>query len=159
MVYCSEIWKPSYKKDIEKLEQVQRRATKFILNNYIMDYKERLIELNMLPLMYILDLRDVMFFVKNQLLISISVSTYHLVNTRKINITRNTSRHFFFNRIARIWNKLPPQDINRSLVSIKENHLADHFMSTFDPNNTCTLHFICPCAKCSHHHPPPLFNS
>ena len=42
-----------------------RRATKYILNDYSTDYKSRLIKLHMLPLMYILDVKDVMFFLKN----------------------------------------------------------------------------------------------
>lgn len=38
---------------------------KFILHDYVLDYKERLVRLNMLPLMYMLELNDVMFCVKN----------------------------------------------------------------------------------------------
>ena len=41
-------------KDIHSLECIQRRASKFILHNFSADYKSRLIELNMFPLMYIL---------------------------------------------------------------------------------------------------------
>ena len=35
VIYCSVIWKPNHIKDITLIEQVQRRATKFILNDYI----------------------------------------------------------------------------------------------------------------------------
>jgi len=35
--YCSVIWKPHLIKHIQQLEQVQRRATKFILNDYCSD--------------------------------------------------------------------------------------------------------------------------
>ena len=63
--YCSVIWKPHLIKHIQQLERVQRRATKYILNDYSTDYKSRLINLHMLPLMYILDVNDVMFFLKN----------------------------------------------------------------------------------------------
>ena len=52
-------------KDILLLEQVQRRATKFILNNYTMDYKARLFHLKLLPLMYVLELHDVLFLIKS----------------------------------------------------------------------------------------------
>ena len=44
LVYCSEIWKPCYRKDVERLGQ----STKFILNDYKIDYKERLTKLNLL---------------------------------------------------------------------------------------------------------------
>lgn len=62
LLYCSQIWRPRL--DIKVLEKVQRRATKWILNNYSMDYKDRLVNLDMLPLMYVLELNDVLFCIK-----------------------------------------------------------------------------------------------
>ena len=51
-------------KHIVSLEKIQRRATKFIVGyNSNLSYKERLIQLNLLPLMYHLELLDVVFFV------------------------------------------------------------------------------------------------
>lgn len=64
MMYCS-IWCLHLTKDILKLEKVQRRATQIILNDYISDYFTRLKSLNMLPLMYQLEINDIMFCVKN----------------------------------------------------------------------------------------------
>ena len=63
--YCSPIWRPHLVQDINKLEQVQRRATKFILNDYSSDYRSRLLHLNLLPLMYIFEFFDVMFLVNS----------------------------------------------------------------------------------------------
>ena len=51
LTYCSQLWRPSLIKDIVCLERIQRRATKFILNDYSMDYKSRLTSLGLLPLM------------------------------------------------------------------------------------------------------------
>jgi len=34
LIYCSQIWKPHLIKDITLLERIQRRATKYILNDY-----------------------------------------------------------------------------------------------------------------------------
>ena len=45
--------------------KVQRRATKFILSNYQSDYKTRLIQTGMLPLMYIYEIADILFFIKS----------------------------------------------------------------------------------------------
>ena len=50
-------------KDIELLERVQQRATKFILSNYHSDYKTRLTQIGILPLMYIYEIADILFFI------------------------------------------------------------------------------------------------
>ncbi|SMN02287.1 hypothetical protein SPONN_697 [uncultured Candidatus Thioglobus sp.] len=64
MFYCSQLWRPHLMKDIVQLERVQKRATKYILSDFDSDYKTRLITLDLLPLMYELELRDIMFCVK-----------------------------------------------------------------------------------------------
>ena len=64
LTYCSQLWRPRFLKDIANLEQIQRRSTKYILNNYTTNYKDRLIQLNLLPLMYWYDLQDLMFLLK-----------------------------------------------------------------------------------------------
>ena len=38
LLYCSVIWRPHLRKDIMLLERVQRRASKFLLNDYSSDY-------------------------------------------------------------------------------------------------------------------------
>ena len=62
LLYCSSLWRPHLLEDIELLKKVQRRATKFILNDYTSDYKTRL---GMLPLMYIYEIADILFFIKS----------------------------------------------------------------------------------------------
>ena len=47
------------------LERVQCRATKFILGDYSMNYKSRLINLKLLPLMYINELTETLLAVKS----------------------------------------------------------------------------------------------
>jgi hypothetical protein len=51
--YASEIWLPqASSRELAILEGVQRRATKFILQNYELSYLERLRKLNLLPISY-----------------------------------------------------------------------------------------------------------
>ena len=65
LAYCSIIWRPYLIQDIIKLESIQRRATKFIMNDYTSDYKSRLLHLNLLPLMHVFEITDIIFLVKS----------------------------------------------------------------------------------------------
>lgn len=163
LIYCSQIWRPHLITDIKKLEQVQRRATKFILNDYVLSYRERLIQLEMLPLMYTLEMNDILFFVKN-----LKQNPHHFKildyvqfcdrNTRsgtfgKLKVpfcSTNVSKHFYFNRLPTLWNSLRTPDITKSVESIKQElelQLKHHFMKEFDSFIPCTFHYMCPCAK------------
>ena len=63
--YCSPLWHPHLLSDIKSLETVQRRATKFIVRDKSMDYKDRLIRLHLLPLMMEFEISDIIFLVKS----------------------------------------------------------------------------------------------
>ena len=65
LIYGSPTWRPFLIKDIKLIEQIQCRATKFILNNFHSDYYNCPIKLQFLPIMYMFELYDVMFFVKS----------------------------------------------------------------------------------------------
>ena len=63
----------------------------------------------------------------------------------------NSVRHFYFNRLPRLWNSLPPLDPNLpfpALLSKINSIFWNHFISTFNPHITCTYHYMCPCSKC-----------
>ena len=56
--YASVVWYPYTKINIVKLEQIQRRAIRLIIGRDFSEH-ERLQKLNLLPLQYLTDLREV----------------------------------------------------------------------------------------------------
>jgi len=166
LTYCSQVWRPYLIKDINLLERIQRRATRFIANNSSLEYKERLTMLNILPLMMTFEIADILFFIKHLKtpLDNFNIRDYILFsysNTRssthfKLRHTiSHTNRygHFYFKRLPRLWNALPSIDINTSFTTIRKtllNHFWTHFTLNFQSNNPCTYHICCPCHKCSH---------
>ena len=61
----------------------------------------------------------------------------------------NTDHHFYFCRIARLWNASPQIGINLSLTVIINNYslthyLWSHFLHNFDSTNVCAFPFCCP---------------
>ena len=162
LTYCSPIWRPYLMKDINKLEHLQRRATKYILNDFISDYKTRLLKLQLLPLMYIFELSDIMFFIKSIKRPTASFNIFHFISfsnsarSRGLKLLHNRSdtnkqRHFYFVRICRLWNALPLIDITQSISIIRnkiKSYLWDHFIQFFDPLDPHKLHYLCPCSQC-----------
>jgi len=65
LTYCSQVWRPFLRKDILFIERIQRRATKYILNDNVSSYKSCLIQLKLLPLMYLFDFNDLIFLAKS----------------------------------------------------------------------------------------------
>ena len=65
LIYCSPVWRPYLVKDSAALEKLQCRATKFILGYpQEMDYKNRLMNLHLLPITLFLEMQDILFFIK-----------------------------------------------------------------------------------------------
>ena len=50
MVYCTKVWSPYLKQDMEKLQKVQRRATKMMQGCNYLSYKERLMRCGLITL-------------------------------------------------------------------------------------------------------------
>ena len=162
LTYCSPVWRPFLLQDITALEKVQRRATKYIVNDSSLNYKDRLMKLNMLPLMYLLEIADIMFAVssvKSPVSTSIYI-TFSSSNTRsssqfKLNhrlTNNNLTRHSYFYRLPRLWNSLPSINSSLSMRTIKSlitSHLFTHFTLTFDSDYPCSFHYLCPCNSCS----------
>ena len=156
LLYCSPVWRPQYLVDIRSLESVQRRASKFIISNSSMDYRDRLISLEMLPLMMEYEIADIMFLIKSLKNPSshfniLDFITFNISNTRSSSYLKlrhsvcksNIQGHFYFHRIniPRLWNSLPLIDTSFSIRSIRaqlRHHFWNHFIANFDPNNLCS---------------------
>ena len=165
LTYCTQLWRPHLMKDILNIERVQRRATKYVLNDYVSDYKTRLLKLKLLPLCTFLSFK-ILCLLSNHLnfLLTILISEttsplapptqdYHQAITELLHIhhASNMNRHFFFHRIPRLWNSFPIIDLTLSLSTIKTkltDYLWRYFIQNFDTNDHCTLHYLCPCSKC-----------
>ena len=86
LCYASEVWSPAQKSLKVKVEQVQRRATRWILRLKPgqMSYGERLLALDMLPLAYDGEIKDLVFFYKAVYgYIDIDVSYYVTFNNHR----------------------------------------------------------------------------
>ncbi len=123
LIYASQVWSPCLRGSIylmRSLEKVQRRATRFILRGFELDYKCRLIQLKLLPLCYFLEYLDLLFLfrcINGEIRLDISrfVQFSHSKTRRgtsgmdlRLNSARtSTFRESFFIRICPMWNALP----------------------------------------------------
>jgi hypothetical protein len=134
--YCVQAWNPSLKKDIAKLEKIQRRATKLIPEIRKKSYEERLRYLGLTTLEKRRERGDVIQYFKfhsginkiswyngNRLMVSgrgdgpaAGVRGNHHRIARQLT-TVEARRNFITNRVVKNWNKLPSNVINSISVN------------------------------------------
>ena len=132
--YCVQFWSPSLRKDIERLEAVQARATKLIPSIRHLGYERRLEHLNM----YSLEKRRLrgQLIETFKILKGIDKVDYRQLFTLSQNQTRsngwklelrrfNTSQcgNFFTYRIPSYWNRLPAEVVESATVDQFKNRL------------------------------------
>ena len=158
LCYGSQLWRPHLLKDVKNLERVQRRATKFILQDFSSNYKLRLISLGLLPVSMWLELQDIIFFLKCLrsppdnfcILDYVSFSTTNTRSSIKRKLVfhyKRTSvgRHYYFHHLVRLWNALPEVNLEKSVVVLKMQLLE--FL--WDSILTLLFHAPkCPCSNC-----------
>jgi hypothetical protein len=90
--YASEIWAPQASSTgLAILEGVQRRATKFILRNCELPYLERLTKLNLLPISYWLEIKDLIFSYNcKQGLYDLDISSFITFSSNRSSSTRSS---------------------------------------------------------------------
>ena len=89
------------KKDIITIEQIQRRATKFMLDDYHSDYRLRLSRLSLLPVMFGMELQNISLFVK-----CLKNPSSHFNIYDYMSLSRSSSRFGSNNRLKHKYCKL-----------------------------------------------------
>ena len=156
-------------KDITNFENLQTKATKFILNNYTINCKQCFLKLNMLPLKYQLHFYDTCFFINSlkDPTVAFSILNYLCFcpgSTRSskhnkfmiVHSPRNYIMNFYFKRLPRLWSSLPTIDLSLLINAIKsklKEILWNNFIRKFDPDNPCTFQYFCFCCKCCSYSP------
>ena len=134
--YANSVWCPYKKKDIDAIENVQRRATKMLPNLSDLSYPDRLRKLK-LPSLKFRRLRGDMIEVfkivtgiyDNRVTGSIfeltpeTVTRGHQYKIAKKRCKLDQRKHYFTNRVVGVWNNLPSSVVSAKNVKTFENRL------------------------------------
>ena len=172
--YGSVIWAPTTKHNVELLERIQRKSTRYICNYGNLDYKERLQRTKLIPLTSRRESLDYQFAhnlwhkaragllgQEIQNICSVRPARHNMrldSNSNKIHIKKfktETYAHFYSNRLPPIWNMLPNHIRSLPYVpystlfkkSIKKVYIS-RLETNFDWNNPCTWVTKCRCPTC-----------
>ena len=134
--YASSVWSPYKKKDIESIENVQRRASKMLPKMKDISYEDRLKLLN-LPSLKFRRLRGDMIeaykilsgkydnrVTKGMLQLNTNTNTRgNSMKLMKYHCTKDIRKHSFTQRIVQIWNSLPNHIIEAQTINQFKNRL------------------------------------
>ena len=159
--YASAVWFPS-KGNMKLIEQLQHRATRWITDPDL-DYKRRLLRLNLLPLSLYLQMHDILLFVKivtghydipweSCISYAPTISTrssdsplFYVPRTNYVKTSEN-----FWHRTAKTVNKLPPGIDVLNIIGLKRRLSKlfwDYFSLHYQENCTCSWVLVCQCSE------------
>ena len=133
--YCIQAWRPHMRKDIDKLERVQRRATRLISEISQLSYEERLQQCRLTTLetrrirgdqIEVFKImhgyeglnKDMFFRITND-----SITRGHSLALVKSHSRLDIRKFTFSQRVVNDWNKLPEECINATSVNMFKNKI------------------------------------
>jgi hypothetical protein len=172
--YATLVWAQPYNKHLlSKIENVQRKMSKYILQDYESNYKQRLLKCDILPLSYRREYLDLVFTynyfnklvdadlgnlleIHDENIIPLRYGNYNKL-LRDQSFRTETYRNFFSIRIVRLWNGLPQWlrdiELSEGMDNIEfkrslKKYLFEKLSTEFKEDNTCTWVSNCYCASC-----------
>ena len=136
--YGGVILSPHLKKHINKLEAVQRRATKLIPAMKYLSYKQRLTNLNLFSLAYRRrrgDLIQVYRIINSQDNLNVDdffkLQTYsrtrgHGNKIIKLRFNTSVRQHYFSQRVINDWNNLPTSAVLAKSITVFKKEIDNH---------------------------------
>ena len=132
--YASSVWSPHLNKDIIKLENVQRRATKYLPGMRNLPYETRLRRLGLPTLQYRRQRQDMILVYKLTHSNEVSSTSLFELNTEShtrghsLKLTKkralnNNQLHSFSHRIVETWNALPHWVVNSTSMNAFKSNL------------------------------------
>ncbi len=165
--FSSPVWAPVSGRDMLLTERVQREMTRFAMHYPDgCDYRERLIELETLPLSYRREIQDLTLFFKCRTgQTRINLDDYVMFYGQNGRRTGNSgpllrtpfvrTESFwgsYFNRVVRMWNALPVNVRTSDSLSIFKGRISsfynDKLCTVFSSNDICTWRSTCRCPSC-----------
>ena len=140
--YCIQAWRPHMRKAIDKLERVQRRATRLISEISQLSYEERLQQCRLTTLetrrirgdqIEVFKImhgyeglnKDMFFRIKND-----SITRGHSLALVKSHSRLDIRKYTFSQRVVNDWNKLPEECINATSVNMFKNKIDQYYLKT-----------------------------
>ena len=141
--YSVQAWCPYLKKDIEKIEKVQHRATRMISSISNLSYDERLIKTNLITLENrrlrsdIIEVWKIMhgleglspndLFIMSSTMHDANPTRGHTFKIFKQHSRLNLRKFFFSHRIVDTWNSLPAEIAECMNINTLKNKLSNFF--------------------------------
>ena len=157
---------------MKEIESVQRHSTKYILNNFELEYKERLLACGLLPMSFRREFLDLVFIFNSLYGLNDYCSEFYVkfndVGSQRYRNENNivcrgpvpkSDKYYFFytNRVVRLWNSLPEEiknieindnGTNGSFKKVVKKYLFEKLHDCFDSNDTCSWLLVCRCKNC-----------